>query len=110
VYFHWPSEQPDDGDAALRLLQKLRWGGAPGDGQQGCPTGRRTLANSAGTLRRPHPSTTDLVRVGWPVWALPCSPISVQRRTEPAIDVRARVTLIREVPTGELGVSYGTVS
>jgi len=67
---------------------------------RGCPQAAATWPNSAGN--RAGPSLHyDLVRVGaGPVWPWPCSHLVQRSPLEPAMDVRARVTLIREVPTG----------
>ena len=70
------------------------------------PTLKRHLANSAGTLRdaRLH---HDLVRVGLALYGHCPSPhLDGILALEPAMSVKARVSLIREVPAG-VGVSYG---
>ena len=74
--------------------------------QAGLPAGCRHLANSAGTLR-----TTalhyDLVRVGLALYGQrPAAHLGTDLPLQPAMQVRARVSLIREVPAG-VGVSYG---
>ena len=64
------------------------------------------LANSAGTLRYKN-FHLDMVRVGLALYGY--SPIKKFRSNivlQPALAVRARVTLIRDVPSGT-GVSYG---
>ena len=65
------------------------------------------LANSAGTLRDTS-LHFDMVRVGLALYGY--SPIKLARKNDfvlqPALSVKARVTLIREVPQG-VGVSYG---
>jgi len=66
----------------------------------------RHLANSAGTLlnRELH---HDLVRVGLALYGhAPASHLSNVIPLQPALAVRARVSLIRDVPAGT-GVSYG---
>jgi alanine racemase len=62
------------------------------------------LANSPATLTRPD-THFDLVRVGLATYGL--SPIPGERfGLRPAMTVRARVALVKRVPSGE-GVSYG---
>ena len=65
------------------------------------------LANSAGTLRDSN-LHFDMVRVGLALYGY--SPISLEGKhdvvLQPALSVKARVTLIRQVPEG-VGVSYG---
>ena len=66
----------------------------------------RHLANSAGTLRdqRLH---HDLVRVGLALYGhSPSAHLDANIELEPAMHVKARVTLIRDVAAG-VGVSYG---
>ena len=66
----------------------------------------RHLANSAGTLRdrRLH---HDLVRVGLALYGhCPSAHLDNTVELEPAMHVKARVTLIRDVASG-VGVSYG---
>ena len=74
--------------------------------QQELDPGCRHLANSAGTLR----SATlhyDLVRVGLALYGhRPAAHLGDGLELQPAMRVRARVSLIREVPAGT-GVSYG---
>ena len=70
------------------------------------PTLKRHLANSAGTLRdsRLH---HDLVRVGLALYGhCPSEHLDGILNLEPALSVKAKVSLIREVPAG-VGVSYG---
>ena len=70
------------------------------------PTLKRHLANSAGTLRdtRLH---HDLVRVGLALYGhCPSEHLDGILNLEPAMSVKAKVSLIREVPPG-VGVSYG---
>ena len=73
---------------------------------QGLAAGCRHLANSAATLRhRQH--HFDLVRVGLALYGHPPAPhLAGSVALEPAMQVHARVTLIRSVPAG-VGVSYG---
>ncbi|MEB3271793.1 MAG: alanine racemase [Synechococcus sp.] len=73
---------------------------------QGLDPGCRHLANSAGTLRSPS-LHYDLVRVGLALYGhRPAAHLGGALALEPAMRVRARVSLIREVPAG-VGVSYG---
>ncbi|MFZ4804157.1 MAG: alanine racemase [Synechococcus lacustris] len=68
--------------------------------------GLRHLANSAGTLsdRSLH---YDLVRVGLALYGhAPAPHLAQSLPLRPAMAVRARVTLLRDVPAG-VGVSYG---
>ena len=108
VYSHLAdADAADDGNAGLTAEQQRRFDWAlQAMAQADLSTGRRHLANSAGTLR----STSlhyDLVRVGLALYGHPPAPHLAGRLVlEPAMAVRARVTLIREVPTG-VGVSYG---
>ncbi|NCG16406.1 MAG: alanine racemase, partial [Synechococcales cyanobacterium H12SWP_bin.12] len=70
------------------------------------PTLKRHLANSAGTLRdsRLH---HDLVRVGLALYGhCPSEHLDGILNLEPAMSVKAKVSLIRDVPKG-VGVSYG---
>ncbi|MGC6482658.1 MAG: alanine racemase [Synechococcus sp.] len=67
---------------------------------------RHHLANSAGTLRDPD-LHHDLVRVGLALYGHSPSPhLDAVVQLQPAMGVKARVTLIREVAAG-VGVSYG---
>ena len=70
------------------------------------PTLKRHLANSAGTLRDPG-LHHDLVRVGLALYGhCPSEHLDGILNLEPAMSVKAKVSLIREVPAG-VGVSYG---
>ncbi len=70
------------------------------------PTLKRHLANSAGTLRDPG-LHHDLVRVGLALYGhSPSEHLDGVVNLEPAMSVKAKVSLIREVPAG-VGVSYG---
>jgi alanine racemase len=63
------------------------------------------VLNSAGTLLHPH-HTHDLVRVGLALYGI--SPIErFQRLLKPALNWKASVTLIRDLPKGH-GISYGS--
>ncbi|NQV11534.1 MAG: alanine racemase [Cyanobacteria bacterium] len=108
VYSHLAdADSHDDGDASLTALQQRRFGAAlQAMASQGLFTGLRHLANSAGTLRSPS-LHYDLVRVGLALYGhCPAPHLGGTVALEPAMEVRARVTLIREVPAG-VGVSYG---
>jgi alanine racemase len=75
-------------------------------GEQGLNGGCRHLANSAGTLRSPH-LHYDLVRVGLALYGhSPATHLGGTVPLQPAMQLRARVTLLRDVPAG-VGVSYG---
>lgn len=66
----------------------------------------RHLANSAGTLRDPA-LHHDLVRVGLALYGhSPSDHLGASVKLQPAMGVKARVTLIRDVAEG-VGVSYG---
>lgn len=74
--------------------------------EQGLPAGCRHLANSAGTLRG-HRQHYDLVRVGLALYGQPPAPhLAGVVCLRPALQIHARVTLLREVGAG-VGVSYG---
>jgi alanine racemase len=74
--------------------------------QQELDPGCRHLANSAGTLRSPA-LHYDLVRVGLALYGhRPAAHLGMDLGLQPAMRVRARVSLMREVPAG-VGVSYG---
>ena len=74
--------------------------------QQQLSAGCRHLANSAGTLRDPR-LHFDMVRVGLALYGhAPASHLHGVVPLRPAMQVHARVTLIREVGSG-VGVSYG---
>ncbi len=64
------------------------------------------LANSAGTLRD-RGLHYDMVRVGLALYGYsPSCELQFDLDLQPALAVKARVTLVREVPAG-IGVSYG---
>jgi alanine racemase len=72
----------------------------------GLASGCRHLANSAGTLRTAQ-LHYDMVRVGLALYGhRPAAHLGCNLELQPAMQVRARVSLIREVPAG-VGVSYG---
>ena len=75
-------------------------------GEAGLSCGSRHLANSAGTLRTAQ-LHYDMVRVGLALYGQrPAEHLGGGLTLQPAMQVRARVCLIREVPAGT-GVSYG---
>jgi alanine racemase len=74
--------------------------------QAGLSSGSRHLANSAATLRSPQ-LHYDLVRVGLALYGhRPAAHLGDALALQPAMQVRARVSLMRTVPAG-VGVSYG---
>jgi alanine racemase len=74
--------------------------------QAGLASGCRHLANSAGTLRTAG-LHYDMVRVGLALYGQrPASHLGQGLTLQPAMQVRARVSLVRDVPAG-VGVSYG---
>jgi alanine racemase len=108
IYSHlaWADAEPheDDGLTALQLerfqtvLRQLD--------QQGLSVGCRHLANSAGTLRH-RQLHFDLVRVGLALYGhAPAPHLAAVVPLRPALQLKARVTLVRGVGSG-VGVSYG---
>jgi alanine racemase len=74
--------------------------------QQDLPSGCRHLANSAATLRG-RALHFDMVRVGLALYGhAPAPHLAHVLPLQPAMQLHARVTLIREVAAG-VGVSYG---
>nr|AUG32546.1 alanine racemase [Paulinella longichromatophora] len=68
--------------------------------------GYRHLANSAGTLLN-NELGFDMIRVGLAIYGqIPQSNLGRIHSLQPALHLRARVTLIRHVPAG-VGISYG---
>jgi alanine racemase len=108
IYSHLASADADPGDDdGLTLQQQQRFEQVLTSLRvQGLASGCRHLANSAGTLRsRQH--HFDMVRVGLALYGHP--PATHLADTVPlqaAMQVQARVTLIRAVAAG-VGVSYG---
>ncbi|QNJ02084.1 alanine racemase [Synechococcus sp. PROS-U-1] len=104
IYSHLAcADEPDD---ALTSLQQDRFVSMLSAVPQAGDSITRHLANSAGTLlnRELH---HDLVRVGLALYGhAPASHLSNVIPLQPALAVRARVSLIRTVPAGT-GVSYG---
>jgi alanine racemase len=108
LYSHLASaDLPANDDDGLTHLQQQRFEQVLTSLRaQGLAAGCRHLANSAGTLRhRQH--HFDMVRVGLALYGhSPATHLAERVPLEPAMQVHARVTLIRFVPAG-VGVSYG---
>ena len=91
----WTSQQQHRFDTVLLSLQ-----------QQQLSPGCRHLANSAGCLRG-RGLHYDMVRIGLALYGhSPAPHLSAASALRPAMQLRARVSLIREVGAG-VGVSYG---
>lgn len=101
------ADLPDQGDGGLTDLQQQRFQTVlQALRDQDLPSGLTHLANSAGTLRSHH-LHHDLVRVGLALYGhAPAGHLARTVPLTPAMAVRARVTLLRDVPAG-VGVSYG---
>jgi alanine racemase len=108
IYSHlaWADAEPHEDDG-LTDLQLRRFETVLGQlDQQGLSVGCRHLANSAGTLRHPQ-LHFDLVRVGLALYGhAPAPHLSGVLPLRPALQLKARVTLVRSVGSG-VGVSYG---
>ena len=102
-----PTNEARDQDDDLSRQQLQRYETVLAEVQnQGLAVGCRHLANSAGTLRSPS-LHFDLVRVGLALYGhRPAAHLGGGIALRPAMRVRARVSLLREVPAG-VGVSYG---
>jgi alanine racemase len=96
-----------DADDGLNELQQQRFDAVLTSlAEQGLASGCRHLANSAGTLRS-HRQHYDLVRVGLALYGhAPAAHLSGVVPLRPALQIHARVTLLRQVAAG-VGVSYG---
>ncbi len=108
TYSHLASaDAPPEADAGLTQEQQRRFEAVLASLQeQNLGGGCRHLANSAGTLRS-SALHYDLVRVGLALYGhAPASHLNAVVPLQPAMQLRARVTLLREVPAG-VGVSYG---
>lgn len=97
---------PEGEDAQITVQQHRRFQDVlsqlPGRGRDLC----RHLANSAGTLLDSG-LHHDMVRVGLALYGhAPAHHLARVIPLQPALSVRARVTLIRSIPDG-VGVSYG---
>jgi len=107
TYSHLAAADAPEGDEGLTRLQQQRYEQVLRSlADRGLDPGTRHLANSAGTLRSPA-LHFDLVRVGLALYGHRPGPhLGGALPLRPAMRVRARVSLIREVPAG-VGVSYG---
>jgi alanine racemase len=73
---------------------------------EGLPLPQRHLANSAATLRHPN-LHYDMVRVGLALYGLyPAPHLQEYLDLKPVLQVRARITLIKNIKAGT-GISYG---
>lgn len=108
VYSHLASaDLPPGEDGGLTRQQQQRFEAVLTSlRQQGLDPGCRHLANSAGALSTPG-LHYDLARVGLALYGhLPAAHLGGVVALQPAMALRARVTLIRELAAG-VGVSYG---
>ncbi len=108
IYSHLAcADVPPEEDDGLSDLQQRRFESVLSSlNEQGLPAGCRHLANSAGTLRG-HQQHYDLVRVGLALYGQPPAPhLAGVVSLRPALQIHARVTLLRQVGAG-VGVSYG---
>lgn len=108
VYSHLAgADAPELGEDALTRCQLQRYETVlTALNQRGLQAGCRHLANSAGTLRD-RGLHFDMVRVGLALYGhRPAEHLGAHLALRPAMQVRARVSLMREVPAG-VGVSYG---
>jgi alanine racemase len=102
-----PLDPQGNQDGDLSRLQLQRYASVLKEvHNQGLAVGCRHLANSAGTLRSAS-LHFDMVRVGLALYGhRPAAHLGSAIALRPAMRVRARVSLLREVPAG-VGVSYG---
>jgi alanine racemase len=108
VYSHLASaDLPPGGDGGLTRQQQQRFEAVLTSlRQQGLDPGCRHLANSAGAISNPA-LHYDLARVGLALYGhSPAPHLGGVVALQPAMALRARVTLIRELAAG-MGVSYG---
>ncbi|MFO8237234.1 MAG: alanine racemase [Prochlorococcaceae cyanobacterium] len=108
VYSHLASaDLPPGGDGGLTRQQQQRFEAVLTSlRQQGLDPGCRHLANSAGAISNPS-LHYDLARVGLALYGhSPAPHLDGVVALQPAMALRARVTLIRELAAG-MGVSYG---
>jgi alanine racemase len=108
LYSHLADADADpQTDAGLTRLQHRRFEEVLASlQQQQLESGCRHLANSAGTLSGRH-HHYDMVRVGLALYGhAPAPHLAKVVPLQPAMQVHARVTLIRSVAAG-VGVSYG---
>jgi alanine racemase len=108
VYSHLACADAAPGeDDGLNALQQRRFETVLASlAEQGLAAGCRHLANSAATLRG-HAQHYDLVRVGLALYGQPpAAHLAGVVPLTPALQIHARVTLLRQVGAG-VGVSYG---
>ena len=108
IYSHLAcADAPPEADNGLTATQQRRFEAVLTSlREQGLAGGCRHLANSAATLRCPS-LHYDLVRVGLALYGqAPAPHLGGCLALRPALQLRARVTLLREVAAG-MGVSYG---
>ena len=108
IYSHLAcADAPPEADDGLTTTQQSRFDAVLTSlAEQGLAGGCRHLANSAATLRC-RSLHYDLVRVGLALYGqAPAEHLSGCLELRPALQLRARVTLLREVAAG-VGVSYG---
>ncbi|MCP9834795.1 MULTISPECIES: alanine racemase [unclassified Cyanobium] len=108
IYSHLAcADAPPEEDDGLSDLQQQRFESVLTSlAEQGLTAGCRHLANSAGTLRG-HQQHYDLVRVGLALYGQPpAAHLAGVVTLQPALQIHARVTLLRQVGAG-VGVSYG---
>ncbi|MDM7952281.1 MAG: alanine racemase [Cyanobium sp. CZS 25K] len=97
---------PEEDDGLSELQQQRFETVLSSLAEQGLAAGCRHLANSAGTLRG-HRQHYDLVRVGLALYGQPpAAHLAGVVPLRPALQLQARVTLLRQVGAG-VGVSYG---
>lgn len=98
----------DDSESSFTDLQIDRFDAALADlRRSGIDPGWVHMANSAGVIG--HPRThRDMVRVGIAMYGIPPDQSMLARcgALEPALSLRARVSLVKRVSAGE-GISYG---
>jgi alanine racemase len=108
VYSHLASaDLPDGDDDGLTHQQQHRFETVLRNlNDRGLDCGCRHLANSAGTLRT-RELHYDMVRVGLALYGQsPAGHLGAEVGLQPALQLHARVRLVREVAAG-VGVSYG---
>jgi alanine racemase len=108
VYSHLASaDLPDGDDDGLTHQQQQRFETVLRSlSDRGLDCGCRHLANSAGTLRT-RELHYDMVRVGLALYGQsPAGHLGAEVGLQPALQLHARVRLVREVAAG-VGVSYG---
>ncbi|MEM1309497.1 MAG: alanine racemase [Cyanobacteria bacterium P01_H01_bin.153] len=105
VYSHLATA--DDPDPAIMQMQHQRYEAVLAQvADQGLHLPKRHLANSAATLANPA-LHYDLVRVGLGLYGLyPAEHLRAQLPLRPVMQVKARITHLKDIPPGT-GVSYG---